>query len=274
MATRAEETRWQKLARKAGNRASKVNRLTREWAPRLYKGRRYRCNCCGTGLRFFFRRGLAGNADNTCPFCLAVERQRFALRAFEALSRDGRLSLRGRALHVAPERALGPFLQAASDHYIPIDLGQGNPYYMPLTCRADLTGLPLGDGTIDYVVCSHVLEHIADDRSAMAELARVLRPGGWAFLPVPVRGEETDEDPTVTDPHERARRFLQWDHVRLYGRADYLRRLSAAGLEADIIPRASVMSEAEARVLGRSNRFADVLNLWLFRKPDRSATPR
>jgi hypothetical protein len=44
-------------------------------------------------------------------------------------------------------------------------------------------------------------------------------------------GGGTDEDPTIADPDERNRRFGQWDHVRLYGKDDFLARLSEAGFE-------------------------------------------
>ncbi len=59
----------------------------------------------------------------------------------------------------------------------------------------------------------------------MREMHRVLRPGGWALVLVPIRGEHTFEDPTVTTPEERVRLFGQADHVRRYGRdiADRLR---------------------------------------------------
>jgi SAM-dependent methyltransferase len=93
----------------------------------------------------------------------------------------------------------------------------------------DLTALPLLDGVIDVILCNHVLEHIPDDRRAMAELVRVLKPGGWAVLQVP-RSEaaETFEDASITDPDQRAALFGQADHVRMYGR-DYPDRLRAAG---------------------------------------------
>jgi SAM-dependent methyltransferase len=75
-----------------------------------------------------------------------------------------------------------------------------------------------------------VLEHVPDDRRAMRELHRILAPGGWAVLQTPVRSKltRTDEDPSVTDPAERIRRFGQADHVRVYG-ADFEDRLRDAG---------------------------------------------
>jgi SAM-dependent methyltransferase len=92
--------------------------------------------------------------------------------------------------------------------------------------------LPFRDGAFDALLCHHVLEHVPDDRAAMRELRRVLRPGGWAILQSPIRSrlEATLEDPAVTDPRERERLFGQRDHLRQYGR-DYADRLRAAGFE-------------------------------------------
>lgn len=66
----------------------------------------------------------------------------------------------------------------------------------------------------DAVVANHVLEHIPEDRKAMSEILRVLKPGGWAILQVSIEGEETFEAPTITDPAVRERLFGQHDHVR------------------------------------------------------------
>lgn len=97
--------------------------------------------------------------------------------------------------------------------------------------RVDLAALPYADRSLDAFVCSHVLEHVPDDRAAMAELFRVLKPGGWGLLLVPIvlPVRETDEDPGPLGAAERWRRFGQDDHVRLYAKADFLGRLRAAG---------------------------------------------
>jgi len=94
------------------------------------------------------------------------------------------------------------------------------------------------------VMCNHVLEHVPDDRKAMRELRRVLRPNGWAILLVPdVHAEATVEDPTITDPAERLRLFGQADHVRRYGR-DYLQRLADAGFAPQAIDMGRELTDA------------------------------
>jgi SAM-dependent methyltransferase len=92
----------------------------------------------------------------------------------------------------------------------------------------DVTSIQYPDDCFDVIYCSHVLEHVPDDRAAIRELYRVLKPGGWAILQVPISADATFEDPTVTDPDARERLFGQDDHVRRYG-PDYADRLAAAG---------------------------------------------
>jgi len=98
----------------------------------------------------------------------------------------------------------------------------------------DLHQIPLEDNRFDVIFCNHVLEHVTDDAQCLRELYRVMKPGGWGIFQVPwVPGiAVTDEDPSITDPAERERRFLQYDHVRLYGE-DYPQRLTAAGFTVE-----------------------------------------
>jgi ubiquinone/menaquinone biosynthesis C-methylase UbiE len=98
--------------------------------------------------------------------------------------------------------------------------------------RLDITDMKIyADGSLDFFICSHVLEHVRDDRKALRELYRVLRPGGSGILLVPIVMcvEEIDEDPAVTAPKERWRRFGQDDHVRLYSKLGFLERVRQAG---------------------------------------------
>jgi SAM-dependent methyltransferase len=71
---------------------------------------------------------------------------------------------------------------------------------------ADVTRLPFGDATVDAVVSANLLEHVPDDAAALAEVARVLRPGGRAAIIVPA-------GPGLYDNYDR---FLE--HERRYGR--------------------------------------------------------
>ena len=131
-----------------------------------------------------------------------------------------------RLLHFAPEYALRGLIEARERvDYVTADLDPAG-----VDVAADITALPFGDGAFDAIVCSHVLEHVDDDRAAMAELARVLRPGGWlvVLVPLDLDRETTHEDPSITAPEDREREYLQHDHVRLYS-LDIVERLAGRG---------------------------------------------
>jgi predicted SAM-dependent methyltransferase len=86
--------------------------------------------------------------------------------------------------------------------------------------KMDIASIPYADCPVDVMLCTHVLEHIPVDHKAMSELYRILKPGRWAILMVPLDPNlaETFEDPGITDPQERFRLFNQEDHVWIYGR--------------------------------------------------------
>jgi ubiquinone/menaquinone biosynthesis C-methylase UbiE len=100
----------------------------------------------------------------------------------------------------------------------------------------DLTKIPFPNSTFDAIICNHVLEHIPNDRTAMAELFRVLKPDGWAILQVPISLDltATHEDFAITDPIGRGHAFgHQNDHVRIYA-MDYVGRLQQAGFAVEL----------------------------------------
>ena len=111
--------------------------------------------------------------------------------------------------------------------------------------------MPFDDAAFDAILCSHVLEHVEEDRVAMSELARVLRPGGWLLVLVPldVNRPETYEDPAMQSEEDRTRAFLQHDHVRLYA-PDIADRLAETGLEVRAVRSADEFGGAAAARYG------------------------
>ena len=79
-----------------------------------------------------------------------------------------------------------------------------------------------------------MLEHVPDDKKAMGELLRVLKPDGYAilFVPIDFSLEHTYEDLSITTPDEREKHFHQKDHLRLYGN-DYPDILKEVGFKID-----------------------------------------
>lgn len=229
----AETFFYQALEREPGHREAREN-LRRLYAARPTLAKRdfaggVECPCCGGSFPKFIHGGVTLRPDALCPACHSLERHRLQWLYFRERTNIFRDPLR--VLHFAPEARLQEALKAMPNlDYTSADL------YSPLAMeKVDIADIPYEDGAFDVVLCSHVLEHIPDDRGAMAELHRVLKAGGWAILQVPLDLdlEHTREDSSITDPGERTRLFGQHDHVRMYGR-DYADRLTAAGFEVNI----------------------------------------
>jgi SAM-dependent methyltransferase len=129
--------------------------------------------------------------------------------------------------------------------------------------RMDITRLPFGAACFDVAYCSHVLNMLPEDVPALAELARVLVPGGYALLqvPQPVDGEGI-ELPVSADRTVRLSTFGDPDMYRRYGRDALLRRLAAAGFVTEVVAYASRFEPVEARRLGLIDE-----DLFVCRKP-------
>lgn len=128
--------------------------------------------------------------------------------------------------------------------YISADL---NSRYAMLSM--DITNIIYEECFFDVILCSHVLEHVEDDRKAIGELHRVLKPGGWAILQVPVFSEleKTHEDAEIRTPDEREQAFGLKEHVRKYG-LDYKDRLEDAGFMVNVDPYVESLSPEIVRM--------------------------
>lgn len=188
------------------------------------------CPTCGFTGQSFEPGGTRPRPNARCPTCRSLERHRLAW-LYLSTQTDLLSGAPKRMLHVAPEPPITRRLREAPwIDYVSADLD--SPVAM---VKMDITDIPYPDASFDVAYCSHVLEHVPDDRRAMSELFRVLRPGGWAILQVPIWRTVTEEDLSVTDPEERTRRFGQFDHVRSYGR-DYAERLASVGFSVTVDP--------------------------------------
>jgi exopolysaccharide biosynthesis WecB/TagA/CpsF family protein len=164
-----------------------------------------------------------------CRRCGASDRERLlALYLREVFPAD-RAPSPFRLVDFAPSPPLGAAMRRVSGlEYRTADLMMRG-----VDDQVDLASLPYPDRSLDAFVCSHVLEHIPDDGAALRELFRVLKPGGWGLLLVPIMltAHEIDEDPGPLTADERWRRFGQDDHVRLYSKPGFLGRVREAGFQ-------------------------------------------
>lgn len=101
----------------------------------------------------------------------------------------------------------------------------------------DLLALPVVDNSIDFVMCNHVLQDIMDDKKAMQEIFRVLKPSGKAVLQVPLSNkiENTIEHTGEISYRECEIRYGHRFHKRIYTLDDYIFRLSGVGFNVKII---------------------------------------
>jgi len=165
----------------------------------------------------------------SCPQCSSSDRDRlYSLFVTQYLNRPADRPMR--ILDIAPAPILSKFLRS-----LPNVIYRSADLFSPLADDiVDIMDMRIyADESFDFIVCSHVLEHVADDARAISELHRVLDKDGTAILMVPIllTAQFTDEDPDEKSVDERWARFGQDDHVRLYAKDDYLQRLADGGFK-------------------------------------------
>ena len=191
------------------------------------KGNNVECPVCLGRFKKLLPYGYVNPRENVlCPKCLSLERHRLMWLFLQR--KTDFFSVKKKVLHIAPEQCFYKrFKRQENLEYTTADLES------PLAdIKMDIQEIPLEDDIFDVVICNHVLEHVPDDKKAMKEIYRVLRPGGFAILFVPINFSlnTTYEDPSITNPKERLKHFNQEDHWRLYG-ADYPIRLQEIGFK-------------------------------------------
>ena len=110
------------------------------------------------------------------------------------------------------------------------------------------------DEVFDVIICNHVLEHIKDDGTALKEIFRTLKTGGFAVLQIPLdhKLQKTYEDDSIVDPELRKKHFGQYDHVRVYG-WDFFEKLNKLGFESEAIAYAERFNAEDKKKYGIEN---------------------
>jgi SAM-dependent methyltransferase len=213
----------------------------------FYAGSDVTCPICEKSYKKFLPYGRINTRANAlCPNCLSLERHRLIWVYLKETTNF--FSQKLDVLHIAPEACfIKRFEKLHGDHYITADIES------PLAkVKMDIHSIPFSENTFDVVLCNHVLEHVNNDITAMSEIRRVLKPGGFSIMQVPFFNpvpEMTIEDATITDPRAREKVFGQDDHVRKYGK-DYPQRIERAGLKAVEDNFVNEMSEEKRKKFG------------------------
>ena len=217
-------------------------RLPKTTRQKIFIGEQHCCPICDSNLRTFL--ALQRPYHAWCPVCRSLQRHRlvwlYLNRKTDLFDKTPK-----RMLHFAPEPAL---MEAVSSQSY-IDYLTADLYDLNAMVAMDISNIQYPDASFDVIYCSHVLEHVPDDRLAMQELRRVIKDDGWAVIIVPIVSDVTIEDPTVSDPLERERLFGQVDHVRVYG-PDVEDRLMDAGFQVTRTSTLDVATDEEAQYFG------------------------
>lgn len=142
----------------------------------------YDCPICGYSGPFMDKKD---RLRAKCPKCGELERARLAMLVLSQIYDDKKASGTD-VLHVSPENFLRKMFTKKFKSYVSSDL-----YREDVDHQFDIQNIPYSDQSFDLVFASHVLEYVKNDRQAIKEIKRVLRPGGLAFLPVPMLHEKT-----------------------------------------------------------------------------------
>jgi SAM-dependent methyltransferase len=205
---------------------------------------------------------VGSDVDNfKCPRCGAHDRERHLLMYLRVA---GLLEwMRGKTVaHFAPELRLSRLIAACNPHsYVRCDLYPSQADIQ----RVDMLSMEFTPGTFDLLIANHVLEHVADDIQALREVARVLKPGGFAILQTPYcrKLQLTWSDPGISDDAARLQAYGQADHVRLFG-SDIFERISSVGLESRVQNHRQLLSHVNAAKEGVNGEEP----FFLFRKPE------
>lgn len=204
----------------------------------FYRGKNFRCNLCGKTFRRMMSHGNIPRPNAKCPNCLSLERTRVLWFYLKDRVIDKNTPLK--VLHFAPEYGLKKeLLKCKNLRYKNVDI---NPDLADEV--ADITNIPYKDMSFDLVLCAHVLGHVPDEKKAIEELYRVLKPEGQALVMTIIdwNMKNTYESSNVTTAIERLENYSEADLVRLHG-SDFAARLSNGGFNVEVIDYAEQLGD-------------------------------
>lgn len=144
----------------------------------FYIGRNFTCNCCGKNFRKLKTFGFDNRKNARCPYCLSLERERLMKFYFEDYLNKLNTQKRIQILHFAPETSLSKLFK--SDRRVEYFSADINPVLADYEVNIEAIGFP--DNSFDLIICSHVLAHVVNEKEAISEMKRVLKPDGILII--------------------------------------------------------------------------------------------
>jgi len=163
----------------------------------------------------------------SCVNCGAADRQRLYALFIDQFTK-GKKNIDS-LLYLAPSK---PFVTYLKDNTCIRNVRTSDLYMDGVDDNLDICNMnTYHDGQFDFVICSHILEHINDDLRAIAELYRVLHDKGTAIIMVPINLgiQHVYENALITTPEGRWKHFGQDDHVRTYSKEGFVERMASVG---------------------------------------------
>lgn len=218
-----------------------------------YLGNQYHCEVCGTDLAYFhplypfvidnldkhgcihniFQSETLSITTYACPKCGASDRSRLY-----ALYLDKNLPKTNEAQYTfvdfAPDNALSDYIKRK---YPKLNYRTADLYREDVDDKVDLMNIEIyGENSIDFFICSHILEHLSDDMKGLKEMYKILSPKGFGIMmaPISLDLEETYENPDITSPEDRWKHFGQDDHYRIYAKQDFINRIQSVGFKVEM----------------------------------------
>ncbi len=205
------------------------------------------CICCDRRYARFLPMKVGSHPRNNaiCPGCGSAERHRMFLNYLKE-NETHLFKGKPRLLYVAPMIGIRNYLKSVTNiEYLGADLESALA-----EAHFDLQEIPEEYSNFDFIICSHTLAHIPNDRKAVSEIHRVLNPGGRLIIMERIYDrEKTLEVEGITTEEERLKVYEQADRWRIYGR-DFAERISSHGFTVSEISYGNSLSEEKLNTEG------------------------
>lgn len=211
------------------------------------------CNICGYRGLFLDKRSMVAGGvvyrARRCPCCESGSRLRLVVSYFQ--SENVELSSPQSVLHFAPEPAFRSYIEQHKH----ISYTTADPMMAGVDLSCGMEVIPLPDSSCSIIMANHVLEHVEDVATSLAELRRVLRSDGQILLTIPIDWnlKTSYSVGSDLDPITKIRLFGASDHVRQFG-SDFPNILESYGFRV-----AQFRNDEEFRKAHRINNDEDIL---------------